>query len=490
MIRIKSWFPEKMRYEYLNDMLLKIGVDEKANKFTDTNEKKKFLKRFSILKRKYVEKIISQKEKDEYENTYLILKKEPNYEIMFLGSKPITLETLLTGTREKVIEEVDGIKEYMKLCRFMKNYSSGYSRAKFLKYLHDFYPDKVIYDGIGKKYQFEQNQDTITVSELQSNKKSVSDKMNPFYYFFFDIAEISPSDKTQKYSYKDFQDVVKKATNNIFNRTDLIKYDLISDDMRHKLLASLGIKCCPYCNRQYITSWEKDKQGVQSTADLDHFYQKSTYPLFALSLFNFVPSCQICNSRMKGSNETETLYPYEEGMDEFRFRCMPKDSGNDNLVDLWLASKTNEPNKLCGLYKLVLVDESDDHTDNKHIERINGSREVFCLDEVYQTHVDAAINEMLKIRIYYSGDYAKYACKTLEDLGIGKEDEKVVSNDDENAIDNKDKNRFSESEMRDIILGFVYNGQDKMDQPLGKLMSDILEYELSLKKSYNEKETE
>lgn len=441
MIRIKSWFSEDIKNNYLQAILSKLNKKE-----TDTIE--------------------------------------------FLPGKEIDYKTLLTGTRKEVIEEVDGIKEYMKLCRFMKNYSSRYSRAKFLKYLHDFYPDTVKYEKNGTEWQYNLKGNTIADSELKSKYSIISDKMNPFYYFYFDIAEISPSDKTQKYSYKDFQDVVKKATNNVLNRTDLIKYDLISDDMRHKLLASLGIKCCPYCNRQYITSWYDDKKSVHSTADLDHFYQKSTYPLFALSLFNFVPSCQICNSRMKGSKETKTLYPYEEGMDEFHFRCMPKDSEYDDLVDLWLANKTNDPNKLCDLYKLQLVYDSDDNTDKEHIERINGSREVFCLDEVYQTHVDAAINEMLKIRIYYSGDYAKYACKTLEDLGIGKEDEKVVSNDDENEIDNKDKNSFSESEMRDIILGFVYNGQDKMDQPLGKLMSDILEYELNLKKSYNEKETE
>lgn len=469
MIKIKSWFPATIREEYLDEMLLRIGVEIELNNFIDPKDREDYKKRFSELRKKELDNTLSNAEENEYKQYFLAYKKSIYDAIEFLPGKTIDLKTLLIGTRKEVIEEVDGIKEYLKLCRFIKKYSSGYSRSEFLKYLHDFYPDIIKYENNGTEWQYNLNGNTITDSELKSRKRNNLDKMNPFYYFYFDKSEISPCDKTKKYSYKDFQSVVKKATKNLHSATKDIKYSLISDDIRHRLLASLNIKCCPYCNRQYITSWHDGKNSVHSTADLDHFYQKTTYPLFALSLFNFVPSCQICNSRMKGGKEKETLYPYEESMDEFRFRCMPKDSGYDDLVDLWLANKTNDPNKLYDLYKLQFVYDSDDDADKKHIERINGSREVFCLDEVYQTHVDAAINEMLKIRIYYSGDYYKYACKTLQELGI------VDAN----------KNGFSEDEMRDIILGFVYNGQDKMDQPLRKMMSDILEYELMLRKIYN-----
>lgn len=84
---------------------------------------------------------------------------------------------------------------------------------------------------------------------------------------------------------------------------------------------SLNIPVCPFCNRQYITSWEDMKKEKKSTADLDHFFPKSEYPLFALSLFNFVPSCQVCNSRMKldhfmDDDGNRPIYPYEEKFDD------------------------------------------------------------------------------------------------------------------------------------------------------------------------------
>lgn len=62
----------------------------------------------------------------------------------------------------------------------------------------------------------------------------------------------------------------------------------------------------------------KKNKTKKTTAHLDHFYPKSDYPFLALSLYNFVPSCQICNSRLfKGNKDTlVSIYPYEEGFDE------------------------------------------------------------------------------------------------------------------------------------------------------------------------------
>ena len=85
---------------------------------------------------------------------------------------------------------------------------------------------------------------------------------------------------------------------------------------RHKLLSLIGIEICPYCQRNYISSYEENNDE-KTTADLDHFYPKSLYPFLALSLYNFIPSCQICNSRFKGNKDTcDSVYLYEEGFDE------------------------------------------------------------------------------------------------------------------------------------------------------------------------------
>lgn len=64
----------------------------------------------------------------------------------------------------------------------------------------------------------------------------------------------------------------------------------------------LGIKTCYYCETAYVntyTTWDNGKQETRRQFDVDHFLPKDKCPLLGLSLFNFVPSCQVCNSRLK-----------------------------------------------------------------------------------------------------------------------------------------------------------------------------------------------
>lgn len=55
-------------------------------------------------------------------------------------------------------------------------------------------------------------------------------------------------------------------------------------------------------------SFDKISKKVSKAAeahshfDLDHFLDKARCPIIALSVFNFVPSCSICNQRLKHSN--------------------------------------------------------------------------------------------------------------------------------------------------------------------------------------------
>lgn len=422
MIKIKSWFSEDARNNYLNEIL---GL----------------------------------------------LKKSGTDEIEFLPNQKIDLKTLLTGTREEVFK-VPGIRNYMDICRCHIK-KSNYTQADFLTQLNIAFPQTVVCESKSNELIYKMSQHSVSVNNKKTEKRTISGDILPFFKFYLHTIGVSTKKANGKYKFKDFVTDALNGLEKIHKKANLIKYSLTEGTLRNQILASLDIKCCPYCNRQYITVWREESGTEHATADLDHFYQKAEYPLFALSLFNFVPSCQICNSRMKGSKEIETLYPYTEGMDLFRFQCKPQNGQPDSLVDLWLGYKLNEPNKLLELYKLGFVDESDPNISDDigaHVERIHGSIEMFRLEEVYQTHLETAINVMLKTRIYYSDYYKKYAENTLRDLGL-----------DPNA----EWNGFSAEEMRDIILGFVYDGQDRMDQPLGKLLNDILEHELQIKQLCN-----
>ena len=422
MIKIEAWFPKEIREEYLNKLLFKLRMKE-------------------------------------------------DDEIRFLPGKTIALRTLLIGTREEVFK-VDGIQEYLGIfqCTIKR---SGYTQADYLSQLNRAFPKDVKCETRADALIYSLNSISVQVSKDNTLRRIVKGDMSHFFaYYLSKLGIVSKGSYTFSIFLKTAAVEIKKIQSIVTKKID---YKIIDSELRHKLLSSFHIKCCPYCNRQYITVWNDEKNKPHSTADFDHFYPKDTYPLFALSLFNFVPSCQICNSRMKGSKTIATLYPYEEGMDEFRFHCVPKQENPDSLVDLWLANKNSYPNDILDKYVLKLLDEScNDSNKNDeefaHFERIHGSIEMFHLEEVYQTHLEAAINEILKIRIYFSGDYAKYAEKTLKDIGILNQ-----------KYDVETKQQFSIEEMRDIILGFVYSGQNIMDQPLGKMLSDIFENEMAIR---------
>ena len=82
---------------------------------------------------------------------------------------------------------------------------------------------------------------------------------------------------------------------------------------------------CPYCNDREIEIVKKNAAvGAipQNIAyfDLDHFYPKSQNPFFALSFYNLIPSCGICNSLEKVDKQFDTathIHPYLGSFDDF-----------------------------------------------------------------------------------------------------------------------------------------------------------------------------
>lgn len=86
----------------------------------------------------------------------------------------------------------------------------------------------------------------------------------------------------------------------------------------------LEIGICHYCETAYINSYQSGKRK-RNHFDIDHFLPKSVCPVTALSLFNLVPSCPVCNERLKKNNilgdtaeetimhcPTSDIYDFEE----------------------------------------------------------------------------------------------------------------------------------------------------------------------------------
>lgn len=87
----------------------------------------------------------------------------------------------------------------------------------------------------------------------------------------------------------------------------VFRYDKYYDKIAQFFINNLNISTCCYCEMSYVNSYTKTQNSNKQNKrqfDLDHIIPKSKYPIVALSLFNFAPSCKVCNSKtVKGSKE-------------------------------------------------------------------------------------------------------------------------------------------------------------------------------------------
>lgn len=77
-----------------------------------------------------------------------------------------------------------------------------------------------------------------------------------------------------------------------------------------RIVKESKISTCPYCNRDYINCRGNNVSGGQ----LDHFYNRSKYPIFSICLYNLVPVCGNCN-RVKSNVDDDIISPFDESID-------------------------------------------------------------------------------------------------------------------------------------------------------------------------------
>ena len=232
----------------------------------------------------------------------------------------------------------------------------------------------------------------------------------------------------------------------IFNYDEMNR-PLVKGTPRHQLMSAMRISVCPYCNRQYITIYSENMKGIgeetgreqnkypvkKTTADLDHFYIKSQYPYLSLSIYNFIPSCQICNSRFKGTMDFYVhphVYPYtEEFGDDVKFTMK---------LDTCLIDDKEKWEKMIEL------------ADGSGKEAVRNSISTFMLEQVYQSHMDYVQELRIKSNMY---------------------------NKDMIAVLDKDYGGLlgDKRSILDLIFGQYLDRSQFHRRPLSKLTRDILE---------------
>lgn len=224
-------------------------------------------------------------------------------------------------------------------------------------------------------------------------------------------------------------------------------YGKIDSELRKKIIDLKNTPVCPYCNRNYICSMhhktlycnqckrhfdEGDKRcpickrkirkkgKPINTAQLDHFFPKNKYPLFAVSFYNLIPSCYGCNHVKL---EKELKYsPYDTNFrfDDVKFTYIPK--AIDDL-EIKISSQYSG-------FKQSIKD--------------------LGIEELYQNHIDV-IDELLWKKEVYTDEYKQGLLAILDNTDL--------------KLTNQEINRF--------ITGYYINKEDYRKRPLSKMVADI-----------------
>lgn len=165
------------------------------------------------------------------------------------------------------------------------------------------YPDDFDYADFEKKYKeiFTRSHKT---KKVLNYKLSCLNTLYPTYHIphcFDDLITIKPDQIVGLYLYYINDPDFKNCVDTNIGNNKCLKYGYHRNkiiDFFKKNEKLIGIETCCYCNSSYINVY-KNKNGLKIQCDFDHFIPQSKCPLFVLCLYNFVPSCQICNSRIK-----------------------------------------------------------------------------------------------------------------------------------------------------------------------------------------------
>lgn len=160
-----------------------------------------------------------------------------------------------------------------------------------------------------------------------------------------------------------------------------------------EFLKLLGLHFCPYCNINDVYAIFDENGEKICRPDIDHFLLMSKYPEKQLDLENLVPSCLMCNQRLKGTtpfSNTKYLNPYKEDFDSIM----------EIKLDLIGANYLSEDNFKIIFEKKQRVGQKKTKSWAKKVERAENNIDVFKLEERYQYYKDEIIPIMRKIDFY------------------------------------------------------------------------------------------
>ncbi len=143
----------------------------------------------------------------------------------------------------------------------------------------------------------------------------------------------------------------------------------------------LEVDSCYFCNIEFINKFKSSADGeFKNGFTLDHYIDKGKYPYLALSLYNLIPSCYTCNSKVKGVDEINNLSPSSSKFDfdekvKFRTFMINKNLQIDKEKDFALMLKENFSLDYKEYIDGFMLNERYEYHKYKVIEMINKRKE-------------------------------------------------------------------------------------------------------------------
>lgn len=282
----------------------------------------------------------------------------------------------------------------------------------------------LLYDKIQKKIEKKIEKDScfkILLEEDNIEKLLISEPKELYELNKDLMKEITGYYPDDPVEYKG-NDKVKKLQE-IFNYNTLISGN---KDNSYRIAEIKGRNTCTYCNRQYTITLKEDGEFI-TRPQFDHWFPKSVFPLLALSFYNLIPSCSICNSSAKGEqifSFKEFIHPYKRSSPEtdFRFSYLPDGKGG------WKID----------LYNLKGVEKD--------------TFEVFKLRDIYNYHYKLEAKDLLDLAIKNNGTYIEWLLNDMKEKEIAP----------------------SYEEAYRLLFGTEYDIKKVLDRPFSKLKRDLL----------------
>ena len=185
--------------------------------------------------------------------------------------------------------------------------------------------------------------------------------------------EFKEINKKKKFIYK-----AKEELKNIFKYEN--KFQSFISDFFEK---ELETRTCYFCNIHYVNEYKINKEEYKNEFTLDHYYDKGSYPYLALSLYNLIPSCYACNSKLKKEKKLDVFAPNAK---DFNFDEIVKFKLflSDTCKNLHIKSKED-----------IEIPLKENYT-NKYDKYIK----VFKLNERYEAHKDIVFDMIEKAELY------------------------------------------------------------------------------------------